>query len=796
MKAFLTISYFHPNQEIPNIVLWIRNRNYIFNMPPMYQRVFKGKGINFKSTSLIFVTNLTSSNINGFLGYISSMSAKHFNFQTKIYGPKNMSEFLFRRRFYLGVHSFKYSSYDFASKIPENTKSSLLGIKEVEELIKLNSKYNLKEILTNFESMKVLDKSKINDASFYINENPKEFSDGNATFIPVFFTDSESKTAKETIGYICRFKQNEYFPKIKNSDMKRYGLTYEDVKNIVLNKVITLKNGEKLNLSQIAPSFKMDEWTFIIIDCPSIAIMNQIIKNQSLIQCNDDNLAPLRSIIHIVPLSILENEHYQSWIKKFEKDCVHLFCCVESQQSNYYQKMVEFRQKLPCLQLYSALHRYFPEHFPSFKSTSRFQEIETKISKIKSLIPNGIFIDHQNFYEIQQNGILNKANLRNPVGNFSFQADQNFIQKYQNYQAAKSRYKPLQNENEFDPEILFLGTNSSQPTNFRNVSAVFMKIKDFRMMIDCGEGTYFQLFSHFGFEKIEEVLINLKIIYVSHFHSDHCMGIFEILVERNKIFKKIGKNPENNKIFLVVPSNLLPLIEDFNGLIQEIKDGVCYVLSSELSFSKKQTENYKPLPLSKSSLSSEELTVDEFLLQSKLTTVLTAFSESCAQNLKLLKQFLESYNISFQTIKTPHCQDSYALIVKHKNGRKFVYSGDTKYCEDLVQEGKNATILIHEATFFEKNNFHSSMSEAIRAGRNMNAWRTVLTHFTKDTYNLNPKEVIKSCISGKEKDEGLEKYAEESVVLAVDHLNAKLSEFEYLPEINKCLSIICPIDEF
>ena len=88
------------------------------------------------------------------------------------------------------------------------------------------------------------------------------------------------------------------------------------------------------------------------------------------------------------------------------------------------------------------------------------------------------------------------------------------------------------------------------------------------------------------------------------------------------------------------------------------------------------------------------------------------------------------------------------------------------------------------------------MSEAIRAGRNMNAWRTVLTHFTKDTYNLNPKEVIKSCISGKEKDEGLEKYAEESVVLAVDHLNAKLSEFEYLPEINKCLSIICPIDEF
>ena len=44
--------------------------------------------------------------------------------------------------------------------------------------------------------------------------------------------------------------------------------------------------------------------------------------------------------------------------------------------------------------------------------------------------------------------------------------------------------------------------------------------------------------------------------------------------------------------------------------------------------------------------------------------------------------------------------------------------------------------------------------------------------------------------------ESLENYAGEQVILAVDHMRAKLSEFEYLPAINKCMKIIHPEGEW
>lgn len=66
-----------------------------------------------------------------------------------------------------------------------------------------------------------------------------------------------------------------------------------------------------------------------------------------------------------------------------------------------------------------------------------------------------------------------------------------------------------------------------------------------------------------------------------------------------------------------------------------------------------------------------------------------------------------------------------------------VYSGDTEYCPALVQAGKGATVLIHEATmgpFMEQEaaeKRHSTISDAVRAGRDMQAERIILTHFSQ-----------------------------------------------------------------
>lgn len=93
------------------------------------------------------------------------------------------------------------------------------------------------------------------------------------------------------------------------------------------------------------------------------------------------------------------------------------------------------------------------------------------------------------------------------------------------------------------------------------------------------------------------------------------------------------------------------------------------------------------------------------------------------------------------------------ITVRLSNGKKIVYSGDTRPCPDLIEIGQNADFLIHEATFenelireaVKKN--HSTVTEAIDVSEKMNAKRTVLTHISAryprmpivDETNLNGK---------------------------------------------------------
>ena len=40
------------------------------------------------------------------------------------------------------------------------------------------------------------------------------------------------------------------------------------------------------------------------------------------------------------------------------------------------------------------------------------------------------------------------------------------------------------------------------------------------ILLDCGEGTYGQLFRHYG-RYVDRVLLQLKCVFISHIHADH-----------------------------------------------------------------------------------------------------------------------------------------------------------------------------------------------------------------------------------------------------------------------------------
>jgi ribonuclease Z len=77
-------------------------------------------------------------------------------------------------------------------------------------------------------------------------------------------------------------------------------------------------------------------------------------------------------------------------------------------------------------------------------------------------------------------------------------------------------------------ELTFLGTSASAPSVARNVSASLLTYREYRFLIDAGEGTQRQLLkSGLGFRKLERVLL-------THAHLDHILGLAGMVSTLNR----------------------------------------------------------------------------------------------------------------------------------------------------------------------------------------------------------------------------------------------------------------------
>lgn len=129
-------------------------------------------------------------------------------------------------------------------------------------------------------------------------------------------------------------------------------------------------------------------------------------------------------------------------------------------------------------------------------------------------------------------------------------------QEKSNYLSA-SRIRRLEQKDQFDslysplePQICFLGTNSSRPVVVRGASAILVSYRDSSMLMDCAEGTIGQLWDHLGeADKVKEALAKTRVIYITHKHADHHLGLSKWLWERDLLDCE-------SSVYVVIPPQL------------------------------------------------------------------------------------------------------------------------------------------------------------------------------------------------------------------------------------------------
>jgi ribonuclease Z len=293
-----------------------------------------------------------------------------------------------------------------------------------------------------------------------------------------------------------------------------------------------------------------------------------------------------------------------------------------------------------------------------------------------------------------------------------------------------------------DVEITTLGTGSALPSKYRNVSSTLVRVPGHgSYLFDAGENTLGQLRRVFKPTELEAVLKDLRMIWISHLHADHHLGIVPVIKAWHQVV-----HGNNSGVPPVSESALDKLQADCEqGL--DVKSKYLAVLS-DLSmlryleeYSQVEDFGYKHiLPL--------RMVAAHFgkRFPSKFYPVHASFKgETSPLKEEMLKGLLGVRDI--QAALVAHCHGAMAVSITFPFATsstggsempfKVSYSGDCRPSENFAAIGADSTVLIHEATFEDELYMeayakrHSTVSEALGVGSLMRAKAVVLTHFSQ-----------------------------------------------------------------
>ncbi|XP_016149276.1 zinc phosphodiesterase ELAC protein 2 [Sinocyclocheilus grahami] len=465
---------------------------------------------------------------------------------------------------------------------------------------------------------------------------------------------------------------------------------------------------------------------FLVVDCPSEDFIQPLCTNHVLQRYqtggSEDSAA---LVVHMTPESVLDTDEYKSWMERFPSSTEHLVMNEQTftphnTRSHKLQTQLNLihPEIFPPLKLYKTKEPPASLRVPNVRAECLMKfQLRPKLEWQRDAIPS---CDSEEFVKEAAE-----------VPKFLEE-----VEECRKFQAAAS----VSSSGEKYPEIVFLGTGSSLPMKIRNVSGTLVNISSSQsLLLDCGEGTFGQLCRHYG-DDVDEILSRLSTIFVSHLHADHHTGLIHLLLERERALNSLGK--AFSPVYLIAPVQIMTWLNQYHDHCQQILSQI-NIIPSKLLCDGAEIPKVKTKSLIQAVLKKNDL-------------------------------------VKFQTCYVRHCKNAFACSLTHQSGWQLVFSGDTMPCDAVVNMGKNATLLIHEATLedgmeeeaCEKR--HSTTSQAIGIGMKMNAEFIVLNHFSQRYAKI---PLFSDDFNGK-------------VGISFDHMRIRFGDFPMLPRLIRPLKAL------
>lgn len=306
-------------------------------------------------------------------------------------------------------------------------------------------------------------------------------------------------------------------------------------------------------------------------------------------------------------------------------------------------------------------------------------------------------------------------------------------------------------------EIITFGTGSALPSKYRNVVSTLIKIPyrnedndivQRNVLFDAGENTIGQIHRTFSETVRKQMFLDLKMIYLSHLHADHHLGIISILKE----WYIYNKSDPEAKIYLVCPWQYNKFVKEWLLLESpEILLRINYISCEHLINDKYLKVETKPISVDtyvdimhEEISDREDSPGSEDEIRSLKKRKLELNNTSTFRNLNMIRSMYNDLHIEkFQTCRAIHCNWAYSNSVTFQTSAtttfKVSYSGDTRpnFNDFSKRIGQNSDLLIHEATLDNElqedaiKKKHCTINEAIKVSNKMNARKLLLTHFSQ-----------------------------------------------------------------